>query len=264
MSDKLIAFGYYGGKFSHLKFILPLLPDCKYYCEPFGGSAAVLLNRAPSPIETYNDINGDVVNFFRCLRDNSEELLKLLQLTPYSREELRDACNNDPVSPVEKARRFYVKARQTFSGLATTASVGRWSLTKVTSRRGMAGQVSRWLGGIDNLPQVVARLGRVQIEHRPAIEVILQNDTPDTLFYCDPPYPMESRTGGQGYANEMTKEEHARLSQVLHGIRGRAVLSSYACPFMEEYFRDWRRVDDLEKYSPSAKNPRRESAWMNF
>src|SRR5690348_53856 len=72
---KLIAFGWYGGKFSHLKWLLPLLPACHHYCEPFAGSAAVLLNRVPSPVETYNDVDGEVANFFRVLREQSGELV---------------------------------------------------------------------------------------------------------------------------------------------------------------------------------------------
>src|SRR2546425_11714469 len=83
---KLIAFGWYGGKYSHLDWLLPLLPDCHHYCEPFAGSAAVLLNREPSPVETYNDMDGEVVNFFRTLRDQKEDLLHAIGLTPFSRE----------------------------------------------------------------------------------------------------------------------------------------------------------------------------------
>jgi len=73
---KIIAFGWYGGKFSHLDWLLPLLPSYNHYCEPFAGSGAVLLNRDPSPIETYNDLDGETVNFFRVLRDRKEELIR--------------------------------------------------------------------------------------------------------------------------------------------------------------------------------------------
>src|SRR5579859_7029021 len=88
---RLIAFGWYGGKFSHLEWLLPLLPKAHHYCEPFSGSAAVLLNRDPSPVETYNDVDGEVVNFFRVLRDQSAELERAIALTPFSREEFHRA-----------------------------------------------------------------------------------------------------------------------------------------------------------------------------
>src|ERR1043165_5222323 len=92
--SKMIAFGYYGGKFSHLDFILPLLPTrFKHYCEVFGGSAAVLINRPPASVETYNDLDGEVVNFFECLRDNGKDLVRLISLTPFSRVELVKALS---------------------------------------------------------------------------------------------------------------------------------------------------------------------------
>ncbi len=145
--SKKIAFGWYGGKYSHLDWLLPLLPYTTHYCEPFGGSAAVLINRKPSPVETYNDIDREVVNFFRMLRDKQDELLQAIALTPFSREELRIASEDplDGLTDLERARRFFVRARQVRTGLAQTASVGRWAHCKLTSRAGMAGAVSRWL-----------------------------------------------------------------------------------------------------------------------
>src|SRR5665213_893385 len=92
---KRIAFGWYGGKFSHLDWLLPLLPKCHHYCEPFAGSGAVLINKEPSSVETYNDIDGEVVNFFKTLRDKNEELIKAISLTPFSREEYNLAINGD-------------------------------------------------------------------------------------------------------------------------------------------------------------------------
>src|SRR5437868_12008199 len=105
---KVIPFGWYGGKYSHLDWLLPLLPPCHHYCEPFAGSGAVLLNRPPSPVETYNDLDGEVVNFFRVLRTQKERLIEAIGLTPFSREEFSLACVLDPtLEPLERARRFY-------------------------------------------------------------------------------------------------------------------------------------------------------------
>src|SRR4051812_46970673 len=133
--SKMIAFGYYGGKFSHLDFILPLLPThFTHYCEVFGGSAAVLINRPPAPVETYNDLDGEVVNFFECLRDHGKELVRLISLTPFSRVELVKALS--PIAnltKLERARRFFVRARQTRTGLAQTSSEGRWAHCVLTS-----------------------------------------------------------------------------------------------------------------------------------
>src|SRR3990172_9085836 len=124
---KLIAFGWYGGKYSHLDWLLPLLPRATHFCEPFGGSAAVLINRVPSPVETYNDIDGEVANFFRVLRDQQEAIIEAIGLTPFSREEFEKAVQEpvDGLSDLERARRFFVRARQVRTGLAQTASSGR-------------------------------------------------------------------------------------------------------------------------------------------
>ncbi|MDO8637916.1 MAG: DNA adenine methylase, partial [Dehalococcoidia bacterium] len=133
-TKRLICFGWYGGKFSHLNWLLPLLPRTNHYCEVFAGSAAVLLNREPSPVETYNDIDGEVANFFRVLRDNKDELIYAIGLTPFSREEFKLALSNhkDGLADVERARRFFVRARQVRTGLAQTASIGRWANCKNT------------------------------------------------------------------------------------------------------------------------------------
>src|SRR6266849_2247850 len=179
---RLIAFGWYGGKFNHLKWLLPLLPECHHYCEPFGGSAAVLLNRPPSSVETYNDLDGEVANFFRVLRSEKDRLIEAIGLTPFSREEFALACELDPAQPpLERARRFYVRARQVRTGLAQTASLGRWANCKNTSRAGMSGVVSRWLSAVEMLPEIASRLLRVQMENRPAAEVLRLYDDTRTL-----------------------------------------------------------------------------------
>jgi len=261
-----IAFGWYGGKFNHLDWLLPLLPECHHYCEPFGGSAAVLLNRSPSPVETYNDLDGEVVSFFRVLRDQKEALIEAVGLTPFSREEFYVACQSyEPgVSDVERARRFFVRARQVRTGLAQTASLGRWANCKNTSRAGMSGVVSRWLGSVENLPEIAERLLRVQIENRPASEIIDLYDSPDTLFYCDPPYPHESRGDPKAYGYEMTDYEHRLLAKKLGKIRGKAAVSGYHCVLYDQLFSDWRCVEAPTKHCHSIKKPRQEVLWVNY
>ena len=263
---KMIAFGWYGGKYVHLDFILPHLPtDAEHFCDVYGGSAAVLINRGPAKVETYNDLDTELVNFFAVLRDQPDELIRGIGLTPFSREELVKACgSSENLSSLERARRFYVRARQTRTGLAQTSSEGRWAHCVLTSRAGMAGAVSRWLGAVEGLPQIAQRLQRVQIENAPALEVIRRYDTPKTLFYLDPPYVHGSRGDSSAYGHEMTDQDHRDLAAVLHELEGRAVLSGYRCDLYDELFGDWRRVDAPEKTCNSSKGIRRESLWMNF
>ena len=263
---RMIAFGWYGGKFSHLDFILPNIPmDAKHFCDVYGGSAAVLINRSPAPVETYNDIDSELANFFRTLRDRSDELIRRIGLTPFSREELIRACQYEPgLSELERARRFFVRARQTRTGLAQTSSEGRWAHCVLTTRAGMSGAVSRWLGSVDGLAEITERLLRVQIENAPALEVIRRYDTAETVFYLDPPYVHSSRGDTTAYEHEMSDEEHVALADVLLSIRGRAVLSGYRTGLYDRLFADWTRIDAPIRTAHSVRKPRQESLWVNF
>lgn len=264
--SKVIAFGWYGGKYSHLDWLLPLLPKMQHYCEPFGGSAAVLLNREPAPIETYNDIDGEVVNFFRVLRNQKEALIEAIGLTPFSREEFKSAIeeSTQALMDLERARRFYVRARQVRTGLAQKASSGRWAHCRLTSRAGMAGAVSRWLGSVEDLPEIAQRLLRVQIENSPAIEIIDRYDSADTLFYCDPPYPHGSRGDSNAYAYEMTDDEHRQLARTLHRVKGKVALSTYDCDLIGELYHDWRRIEAPSRIVHSVKQLRTELLLVNY
>lgn len=263
---KKIAFGWYGGKFSHLDWLLPLLPECHHFCEPFAGSAAVLLNREPSPVETYNDLDGEVVNFFRMLRECRDDLVQAIMLTPFSREEFHIACQPPPsgVSNLERARRFFVRARQVRTGLAQTASLGRWANCKNTSRSGMSGVVSRWLGSVEQLPQIAERLLRVQIENRPAVEVVELYDSERTLFYCDPPYVHDSRGDANAYGYEMSDEDHRALAAALGRIKGRAAVSGYRSTLYDELYSGWYCHEASAKRCHSVKKDRREVLWTNY
>ena len=264
--SRRIVFGWYGGKFSHLEWLMPLLPKVHHYCEPYSGSAAVLLNRESSPVETYNDIDGDVVNFFRVLRDRHDELIRAIALTPFSREEFHLAVNapKHGVSDLERARHFYIRARQARTGLAQTATLGRWANCKNTSRAGMSGVVSRWLGGVDALCDIAERLLRVQIENRPALDIIRLYDDKNTLFYCDPPYMHETRGDAKAYSFEMTNEQHWELAETLKQCKGLAAVSGYRCDSMDTWYKDFKRFDATTKMIHSTKHLRQECLWMNY
>ena len=263
---RMIAFGWYGGKFSHLDFLVPLIPtDAAHFCDVYGGSAAVLLNVGPYPVETYNDVDSELVNFFRTLRNQGPKLINAIGLTPFSREELVRACEPaENLSRLERARRFYVRARQTRTGLAQKSSEGRWAHCVLTPRAGMSGAVSRWLGSVEGLSEIAQRLQRVQIENAPAVEVIQRYDTDETVFYLDPPYVHSARGDTAAYGYEMTDEQHVELADALNGIRGRAVISGYRTDLYDRLFSGWRRMDAPERLCHSVRRTRQESAWLNF
>ncbi|MEQ2007616.1 MAG: DNA adenine methylase [Limisphaerales bacterium] len=264
---KLIPFGWYGGKFSHLDWLRPLLPDCHHYCEPFAGSGAVLLNREPAPVETFNDLDGEVVNFFRVLREEKDRLVEAIGLTPFAREEFAKACEISPdLSSLERARRFYVRARQVRTGLAQTATIGRWANCKNTSRAGMSGVISRWLGAVEDLPAVAERLLRVQIENRPALDVIQLYDSPTTLFYCDPPYVHSTRGDSKAYGFEMNDRQHRELAAVLNRVQGMVALSNYQADILDELFPapKWHKFATAPRTVHSTKDKRVEVLWTNY
>lgn len=267
LRTKVIPFGWYGGKYSHLDWLLPLLPRCHHYCEPYAGSGAVLLNRRPSPVETYNDLDAEVVNFFRVLREEGNKLVRAIALTPFSREEFSIACTLDPKQePFERARRFYVRARQVRIGLAQTATLGRWANCKNTSRAGMSGVISRWLGGVEDLLFIAERLLRVQIENRPAIQVIKLYDSSGTLFYCDPPYIHDTRGDSKAYAYEMTNDQHAELAATLNSVQGMVAISNYPCELMDKLYPapKWYKTVCKAKTNHATKGMRTEAFWTNY
>ena len=227
----------------------------------------MLLNRMPSPVETYNDLDGEVCNFFKVLRDHKSKLVEAVGLTPFSREEFALACALDPkVSALERARRFYIRARQVRTGLAQTATIGRWANCKNTSRAGMSGVVSRWLGGVEMLPEIADRLLRVQIENRPAVDVIKLYDSSETLFYCDPPYIHETRGDSKAYVHEMTDLQHRELAKVLNTVKGMVAISNYQCPLMDELYPapDWHKIVGPERTNHATKGTRVEILWVNY
>ena len=218
---------WFGGKGNMVKKLVPLLPAHHTYVEAFVGGASLLFAKRPSPVEVYNDIDSGLVNFFRVLRDKwkFKRFYELVRLTPYAREEW-DHCRatwEDCEDDVERAYRWYVAVRQSFSGYFGES----WSSVVTFSSRGMAGTCSRWLSAIEGLPQIHERLMRVQIEHADWRVVLERYDRPETLFYLDPPYMMETRSGGE-YEHELSEADYRDLVERLLGIAGKAILSGYA------------------------------------
>ena len=227
----------------------------------------MLLNRPPAPVETYNDLDGEVCNFFRVLRDHADELVRLIGLTPFSREEFGIACEIDPGLPeIERARRFYVRARQVRTGLAQSASIGRWANCMNTSRRGMSGVVSRWLGGVEALADVAERLLRVQIENRPAMDILDIYDSEKTLFYCDPPYVHHTRGDSHAYAFEMIDAQHEELAEKLNTVKGKVALSNYDSEFLDRLYPSGRWFKHVlpSKTNHATKGKRVEVLWTNY
>lgn len=265
--EKLCAFPYFGGKFSHLDWLLPLLPPSYHYCEPFAGSGVVILNRSPSQIETYNDLDGEIVNFFKVLRSQKEELIEQISLTPFSRKEFTQACDVDnTLSELERARRLYLRAKQVRIGLVQKATESSWGCC--VGRIPIQSKTVEFSQSIKKLHAIAERFKLIQIENRPAIKVIQFYDTEGTLFYVDPPYIHTTRPGGKAYKSEMSDVEHIKLAKVLNNIKGKAAVSGYECELMDKLypFPKWKKhFNKFKKLSSSDTNREaREVLWCNY
>ena len=233
-------FQWFGGKWEMAKWIIPHFPDHHAYVEPFGGAASVLLQKEPSPVEVYNDLDDHVANFFRVARDHTDELVRRVALSPYHRGEYWDAVKSidDEPDDIERARLFIVVARQSISGAWGRA----WSCQRTHSRRGLASGNSRWLNVVASIYQVADRLMEVQIDSKSAIEIINDYDTQNTLFYCDPPYHPATCSSGV-YRCTMDEDDHFEFLMFITNIKGRAVISGYDHPLYDEMLSKWKRVD---------------------
>ena len=258
-----VAFPYYGGKNTKLSWLLPLLPYDTKYIEPFAGSAAVLLNRNISPMEVLNDSDHLVMNFFQVLRDHREEFIDLLRLTPYHKSEhdlvKKDLIYDPKIGPVERARRFFVFARMSFMGQART-----WAISPKQIRTGFSQVIKRYLFGIEGLLPVVERLRRVAFENRDALVIVPRYDSEDTVFYCDPPYLPETRRTHNEYRQEMDRQQHKDLLDLLLNCEGKVAISGYDNPLYNSRLDKWFKFVDEWKGLAGPRGKRQEILWTNY
>lgn len=272
-------FPYIGSKQRLLKrLVLPNIPEHVYYGEVFGGSAAVLLSKPISQIEVYNDINSEVVNFYRMLRENQNELTRLLLFTPYSREEYEKAFYiSEEDSSLERARKFFVRARMGIAGLQNASTSFGMSVTLI--RRNIPATCSRYLSSIDGFEEVAARLSKVQFENidfrrffRIYISKWNDTDPEQTFVYLDPPYirnvPKEDIN--IMYQNDTyTEEDDDQLLELITKIYPsvRYMISHYDNEKYNQILHSWRKVC-IEIKTTSARKSRNRSRveciWMNF
>jgi DNA adenine methylase len=253
---------WHGGKWVLAPWIIDHFPKHRVYVEPFGGAASVLLRKERTYSEVYNDLDQGVVSLFRVLRsDRANELISALELTPFSREEMRaawEACSDE----VEQARRLIVRSFQGFGSNACSSSASATGFRANSNRSGTT-PAHDWMNYPKSLPAIVERLRGVVIENSDAIDVMQPHDGPNTLHFVDPPYLPETRkTPNRGYNHEMTYQDHERLLQAVRELRGNVVLCGYPSELYETLLTDWRRVT-RSAYADGAR-PRTEVLWMNF
>lgn len=248
---------YPGSKWGMADEIVALMPPHRSYLEPFFGSGAVLFNKPPSAIETVNDIDGDIVNFFTVLREQPEELAQRVYLTPYSRDVFDDAYNDWGTDPIDRAHRFVIRSKMSHG-----FKVNHKSGFKVDVQgREKAYCVEAWNRIPDNLMKAAIRLKEVQIENRPALDLIRRFNFDNVLIYADPPYLLDTR-GGKQYRHEMNEQDHLDLLAALLQHKGPVILSGYPSEMYDRELKGWSRID-RKSYNQNA-DQRTEVLWCNF
>lgn len=256
---------YHGGKWKIAPWIISHFPSHRTYVEVFGGGAGVMLRKPQSTIEVYNDLEGQVVNFFRVIRNQVQldELLHLLSLTPFSREEF-ELSHELSEDPVEAARRFVTRLQ---FGHGTSSMDPRDSngFRSCDIRAGKS-YAREWTGIPEAVALAAERFRPVTIEHLDFRKLIPKFDDPATLFYVDPPYPMFTRqAGGKGYVHEMSNACHRQLAWLLKNSKAKVIISSYPNPLYDELFEDWNSTQKATTANGQVGAvPRTESLWMNF
>lgn len=213
---------YPGAKWGMAKQIASMMPPHRSYLEPFFGSGAVLFNKPPSAIETVNDIDGDITNFFKVVRECPEELAEAISLTPYSRDVFNDAHENRGTTDFDRAYRFAIRSRMGH-GFKTYQKTG-FKIDVYARERSYC--VSCWNTMPERIFEAAARLKDVQIENRPALELIRKFNYDNVLIYADPPYLLNTR-GGKQYKHEMDEQDHVELLAALKAHKGSVIISGY-------------------------------------
>lgn len=231
---------YFGGKQRIASTIADLLPKHEHYVEPYAGGLSVLLAKRPSKIETINDLDSDIITFWRVLRDQPEDLVRVCTLTPHGRAEMQACRDRIGVGDLERARRVWVSLTQGRTG--TLLSTGwRFHADPSGTTLGMTAYLRGYLG---RMAPAAERLLGVSIECRPALDVIeAYGKHPGVLLYVDPPYLGTTRTG-RGYQVEMpTEADHTDMLDALLAVPAAVVLSGYASPLYEQALAGWERVE---------------------
>ena len=248
---------YPGAKWRMAREIVELMPSHRSYLEPLFGSGAVLFNKPPSAIETVNDLDGDIVNFFRVLREQTDELIRVISLTPYSRDVFDDAHENRGTDPFDRAYRFAIRSRMGH-GFKTYQKTG-FKIDVYARERSYC--VDTWNKTPERLAEAAARLKGVQIENRPALDLIRKFNHDNVLIYADPPYLLNTR-GGKQYRCEMNEQDHVELLAALCDHKGYVILSGYLSELYDRELRGWQRIQ-IKSYNQNS-DPRTEVLWCNF
>lgn len=251
-------FKYPGSKWSIAKWIISFFPEHHSYLEPFAGSLAVLMNKPRSNIETVNDLDGNVVNLFEWIRKDPERLAREIYLTPYSRKVYDTAFETVPENSFEKAVNFYIRLNMGH-GFRTNGEKVGWKNDVQGRERAYA--ATDWCRLPEKIMEAAERLRGMQIENRPAVDLIERFNYPNVLIYLDPPYVLSTRHGKQ-YRFELDDRGQNDLLDASLAHKGPVLLSGYDNELYNDRLQGWHR-EETTCYSQVC-SKKREVLWMNF
>lgn len=249
---------YPGSKWSLAEWIIRFFPKHHSYLEPFFGSGAVLFNKPRSNIETVNDLDHNVVNLFECIRERPEKLARMIYMTPYARAVYEKACEEILEDKFEAALNFYIRLNMGH-GFRTSGERVGWKNDVQGRERSYASQ--EWCNLPERIMYAAERLRGVQIENRPAVELIKRFNFANVLIYCDPPYVLKTRHGKQ-YKCEMDDMEHEELLKVLLQHKGPVLISGYDTELYRDMLHKWECRENVSYTQVCSK--KKEVLWMNF
>jgi len=252
---------YFGGKWAIAPWVLSHLPPHRIYVEPFGGAASILLRKPRSKVEVYNDLDEEIVGIFQTVQDprQCQRLMRCLRRTPYSRRVFETAFQSS-TDPIIRAQRAIVRAYQSFHHEALF-NPKKTTFADAKHRSRSSCKAREWANYPRTLLAVSRRLQGVVIECRPAMDVIHVQDTPDTLFFVDPPYVPSTRTKS-GYRHEMTEADHVALLEQLRQVKGMVVLAGYPSRLYDTLLSDWHRIKRPHRAQGSSR-VRTEVLWLS-
>ena len=249
---------YPGSKWRIADWIISFFPEHHSYVEPFFGSGGVFFQKDPSNIETINDLDGEVVNFFEWVRNDPERLARAVYLTPYCRK-VYDNAFSPAENSLDLAVKFCIRAIMGY-GFRTAGSKVGWKCD--IQGRERAYVLKDWNELPEKIIFAAERLKEAQIECRPAVDIIERFNFENCLIYCDPPYLLETRFGKQ-YKQEMTRGQHEELLDMLQKSKAKVLLSGYDSDLYNDALKEWHK----EKIWSAARNSgkkKQEVLWMNF
>jgi DNA adenine methylase len=254
---------YHGGKFRLAPWILTHLPPHRSYVEPFAGAGSIFFQKPRSPCEVLNELDGNIVNVYRVLRDSARalELRRRLELTPYARDEF-EWSYEEPVDDIDRAHKAIIRSFMGQGSDGITRGYRTGFRCKPSAERQTAAH--EWAGWPAQVPFFLSRLQGVLLENCDALKLIPRLDAVDVLTYCDPPYVLSTRSAAKsrhGYRHEMTDADHVALAAVLHACTGMVVLSGYPSELYNDLYRDW--IQTTTESRADQNRPRTEVLWMN-